>query len=313
MKKLFTLLLAVILLISLCACAAPTQSSEPETEAPQSEAPEEKEQKGEGFFTLDNYPKMGGSLAALPLGEALTANALDLTREEATKLLTFDGSTTSNYERLRDGTFDIILAYEPAEEVTYTDEFEFTPIGVDALVFITGKNNTVENLTSKEISKIFNGKITNWSEVGGEDKAIVPYIRNPESGSHTLFEIFFDLESTDHIKNEYVVGSMMGLLEAIADYKGTDEAIGYTVHYYLTKMEASTLETSKLIAVDGVMPSFETIEDGSYKLSNQFYVVIRKDAEVNSPERILYNWIASEQGKQIAHNEGYVVELTVAP
>lgn len=302
MKKLFTLLLAVILLISLCACAAPTVNSNPESEA-------QKEVQGQtdsNFFTMDNYPKMGGSLAALPLGEALTANALDLTREEATKLLTFDGSTTSNYERLRDGTFDIILAYEPAQEVTYTDEFEFTPIGVDALVFITGKNNSVENLTSEQISDIFNGKITNWSEVGGEDKKIVPYIRNPESGSHTLFEIFFDLESTDHIRNEYVVGSMLGLLEAIADYKGTDEAIGYTVHYYLTKMEASTLETSRLIGVDGVMPTFETIEDGSYKLSNQFYVVIRKDAEKNSPERVLYNWIASEQGKQIAENEGYV-------
>ena len=296
MKKLVTLLLAVILLVSLCACAKPQESEQGE---------EQKQATTDNFFTLDNYPKMGGSLAALPLGEALTANALDLTREEATKLLTFDGSTTSNYERLRDGTFDIILAYEPAGEVTYTDEFEFTPIGLDALVFITGKNNPVENLTSEEISDIFNGYITNWSEVGGEDKAVVPYIRNPESGSHTLFEVFFDLKGTDHIKNEYVVGSMAGLLEAIADYKGTDEAIGYTVHYYLTKMEASTLDTSKLIAVDGVMPSFETIQNGEYKLSNEFYVVIRKTAEKNSPERVLYDWIASEQGKEIAKLEGY--------
>ncbi len=289
MKKITALTLCLVLVLSLCACK-PT-------------------------FTVETYPKMGGSLAALPLGEALTAHALDIDRDTASSLLTFEGSTTDNYEALVDGTFDIILAYEPSQEAKdYAAEkgfeWEMTPIGIDALVFITGKDNPVENLTHEQISQIYNGELTNWSQVGGPDKAIVPYLRNTDSGSHTLFDLFFDLENTDAIAKEYVVGSMIGLLDAIANYQGTDEALGYTVYYYLTNMEASTLETSKLLSVDGVMPSNQTIASGEYALSNQFYAVIPADTPKNSPTRILYDWICSEQGRQIAENENYVVPQT---
>ncbi len=259
-------------------------------------------------FTKSTYPKMGGSLAALPLGTALTANVLGLSADEAARMLTFDGSTTSNYERLRDGTFDIILAYEPAREVTYTDEFEFAPLAMDALVFITGKDNPVENLTSAQIEDIYNGNITNWNEVGGEDKKIDAYVRNTSSGSHALFELFYDIEKEEYGKRGYV-DSMGGLLDAVATYKGEGEALGYTVYYYLTDMMASTLDTSKIIAVDGVMPTTESIASGEYSLGQDFYVVIRKSAPEKSYERILFNWIASEQGRQIAKTEGYPVPI----
>ncbi len=287
MKKLTALTLCLALVFALCSCARPT-------------------------FTLDNYPRMGGSLAALPLGEALTAHALDVDRDTASSLLTFEGSTTDNYNALVDGTFDIILAYEPsAQAKDYAAEkdftWEMTPIGIDALVFITGKDNPIETLTREQIAQIYNGKLTNWSQVGGADKAIVPYLRNTDSGSHTLFDLFFDLENTDAVSKEYVVGSMIGLLQAIANYQGKDEALGYTVYYYLTNMEASTLETSKLLAVDGVMPSNQTIASGEYPLSNQFYAVIPADTPENSPTRILYDWICSRQGRQIAEQENYVV------
>ncbi len=320
MKRFLAFILSLILLFSICACKKeePSPSVTPEPK-PSVTAPSSSEEPSlppepvtvtvdeEFEFTMDNYPKMGGSLAALPLGEALTANALGLTREEATKLLTFDGSTTSNYERLRDGTFDIILAYEPAEEVKteYANEFEFIPIAQDALVFITGKDNPVENVNYEDVIGIFSGETKNWADLGGNDEAIVPYMRNHDSGSQTLFDMFFNFGDHYYMGNDYIVGSMGGLLEAIANYKGTDEAIGYTVYYYLTQMEDWTLETSKILSYNGVMPSNQAIEDGTYELSQNFYVVIKKTAEKNSPERILFNWIASEQGKQIAVNEGY--------
>lgn len=286
MKKLTALTLCFVLLISLCACA-PT-------------------------FTVKNYPKMGGSLAALPLGEALTAHALDIDRATASSLLVFEGSTTDNYEALVDGTFDIILAYEPSQEaLDYAKEkgfeWEMTPIGIDALVFITGKDNPTVGLTREQIPAIYNGELTNWSQVGGPDKAIVPYLRNADSGSHTLFDLFFDLKNNDAIAKEYMVGSMIGLLEAIATYRGEDEALGYTVYYYLTNMEASTLETSKLLAVDGVMPSNDTIASGEYPLSNPFYAVIPANTPKDSKTRLLYDWICSDQGRRIAENENYVV------
>ena len=105
------------------------------------------------------------------------------------------------------------------------------------------------------------------------------------------------------------IGTMIGLLEAVADYENSKNALGYTVYYYLTNMETDKLDTAKILDVDGVTPSNETIGDGSYPLTNDFYVVIRKSAEENSHERILYNWICSAQGRELVLRENYPVRL----
>ncbi len=294
MKRIISVILALTMVFALCGCKGDSQ-------------------QGSFVFIKENYPKMGGSLAALPLGEALTANALGIERDEASSMLVFEGSTTDNYEALVDGTFDIILAYEPSgEALAYAEEkgvkLEFETIGLDALVFITSKENPVENLTTQEIKDIYTGKTTNWSEVGGNDQKILAFQRNKDSGSQTLFDKLINLgDELMKPQSDYIVGSMIGLLEAISGYNGTDEALGYTVYYYLTNMEASTLATSKLVSVDGVMPSNETIANGEYKLVNEFYVVMRADEPQDSPTRILFDWICSSQGREIAENENYVV------
>ncbi|MBE6689558.1 MAG: phosphate ABC transporter substrate-binding protein [Ruminococcaceae bacterium] len=268
-----------------------------------------------GFeFTTENYPKMGGSLANLPLGEAVTATVLGTDRTTANEMITFEGSTTDNYKALVDGEFDIILAYEMGEEaVEYAAEkqveLEMTPIGTDALVFICSLENKVESLTKQQIEEIYKGNITNWKDVGGKDHNIIAYQRNKDSGSQTLFDKLVNLgDELMEAPAETRIGSMIGLLEAVADYENSADALGYTVYYYLTNMEKDKLDTSKLLAVDGVAPTNDTIAQGQYPYVNDFYVVIRKDASPDSPERILYNWIISEQGKELARRENYVVK-----
>ena len=236
---------------------------------------------------------------------------LGISRDEADELITFAGSTTDNYKAIVDGDFDILLAYEPSEEAREyikgkNVELEMTPIGVDALVFICSQENPVESLTIDEIKDIYRGKITDWSEVGGDDGAILAYQRNKDSGSQTLFDKLINLG--DELMNppsDMIVGSMIGLLEAVADYDDSEDALGYTVYYYLTNMETDKLNTSKILNVDGVTPSNETIGSGEYPLTNDFYVVIRKNAAEHSPERVLYNWICSDQGHELVVRENY--------
>ncbi len=298
MKKLFSLLLVLALMLSLClaSCIAKDNGEKPFE------------------FTAENYPKMGGSLANLPLGEAVTATVLGIDRETASEMITFEGSTTDNYEALVDGTFDILLAYEMGDDAkAYCEEkgveLEYTAIGADALVFICSLENGVENLTTQQIKEIYKGNITNWSEVGGEDHPIIPYQRNKDSGSQTLFDKLVNLgDELMDAPSDIKIGSMIGLLEAVADYDNSKDALGYTVYYYLTNMEGDKLNTSKLLAVDGVQPTNDAIASGEYPFVNDFYVVIRKDAAEDSPERILYNWIISEQGKELARRENYVVK-----
>ena len=292
---------ALVCIMTVCAFSACTQKTA--------------DNVGESFvFTEENYPKMGGSLANLPLGEAITATVLDIDREKASSMIKFEGSTTDNYVALVDGTFDILLAYEMSEEaIAYCKEkgveLEMTAIGADALVFIASLENEVASLSQEQIEKIYIGEIENWSEVGGDDHPIIPYQRNKDSGSQTLFDKLIPLgDKLMDAPAETRIGSMIGLLEAVADYDNSADALGYTVYYYLSNMEGEKLNRSKILAVDGIDPSNESIASGEYPYVNDFYVVIRADAAQDSPERVLYNWIISEQGKELARKENYVVK-----
>ncbi|MCR4616317.1 MAG: substrate-binding domain-containing protein [Clostridiales bacterium] len=312
MKKIFAIIMAALLL-GLSACGSP-EGTDKETKAQETTAENVETVPNSFEFTVDNYPRMGGSLANLPLGEAVTSTVLGISREDANKMITFAGSTTDNYKAIIDGKFDILLAYEPSEEAkeyigNSGKELEMTPIGTDALVFICSDKNSVNSLTLDQIKQIYSGKLTNWSQVGGKDAEILPYQRNKDSGSQTLFDKLINLgDDLMDPPADLMVGSMIGLLEAVAQYDNSENAIGYTVYYYLTNMETDKLQSSKILALDGVQPSNETIGSGEYKLSNDFYVVIRKDAAEDSPERILYNWICSAQGKELVEKENYVAK-----
>ena len=306
MKKFLAILIsAAMMLFCFAGCADVAETTAKKSEIPQN---------GEFKFTEENYPKMGGSLANLPLGEAITATVLGIDREKAASMIVFEGSTTDNYEALVDGKFDILLAYEMGEDaIAYCKEkgveLEMTTIGADALVFICSLENEVESLSQTQIEEIYKGNIKNWNEVGGSDHNIIPYQRNKDSGSQTLFDKLVNLgDELMEAPADIRIGSMIGLLEAVADYENSADALGYTVYYYLTNMEQDKLNTSKLLSVDGVAPANDTIANGEYPYVNDFYVVIRKDAAKDSPERILYNWIISEQGKELARRENYVVK-----
>lgn len=307
-----TALLLTLAMLFLCGCSFDMESIKKKAENLMG-GDEPVSNTGNFSFSKENYPKMGGSLANLPLGEAVTATVLGLTREEAGELISFKGSTTDNYKAVCDGEFDILLAYEPSEEAKdYMKEkgveLEMTPIGIDALVFICSKENEVDSLTTKQIKGIYSGEITSWGEVGGAGKDIIPYQRNKDSGSQTLFDKLINLgDKLIEAPKSLMIGSMIGLLEAVADYDNNENALGYTVYYYLTNMEKEKLNTCKLLSVDGVAPSNQTISDGTYPLTNDFYVVIRKSAGEDSPERILYNWICSSQGRELVEKENYPV------
>ena len=309
MKK-YLLIFASLLLAACLGCekqpVSETPSEQPISDGTESAAPS-------FVFTPDNYPRMGGSLANLPLGEAVTATVLGIDRAAADGMITFAGSTTDNYKAIVDGGFDILLAYEPSEEAkAYIEEkgaaLEMTPIGADALVFICHKDNPVTSLSTDEIKSIYRGEIDNWKTLGGEDMTLTPFQRNTDSGSQTLFDKLVGLgDDLMDAPQEYRIGSMIGLLEAVADYDDSDGALGYTVYYYLTNMEKEKLDRCKILDVDGVTPTNDAISDKSYPYVNDFYVVIRADEPEDSPARILYNWICSDEGLSLVEKENYPV------
>lgn len=271
------------------------------------------EEQKSTLFTLDNYPKVDASLATQPLTDAFAAA---FTGE---KNIPDDwyGYTNTHpaYLRLIDKEVDVIVVTEPSEdELKYAKdkgvELEVTPVVREGFVFYVNANNPVNSLSLAQIKKIYSGKTVNWNEVGGNAGAIRPFQRPANSGSQTgmLSLVMKDTKLMTPLKED-LVETMESIINLVADYDNGENAIGYSYYYYATTIfETIDEEISnkiKLLAVDGVKPSNETIKNGEYTLNTAYYIVTRK-GDTSEDAQKLVNAMLSEEGQRVAEEAGYV-------
>ena len=170
--------------------------------------------------------------------------------------------TPRAYENLINGYVDIIFCMEPSNDQIARAaerglEFDMTPIGKDAFVFFVNKNNRVDNITAGQIRGIYSGVITNWKEIGGEDEAIIPYQRPKNSGSQTLLESIMGEILIMEPLSENIVDYMGQIIERVSEYRNYFNAIGYSFLFFATEMVKN--DEIKLLSIDGIIPSKETI------------------------------------------------------
>ncbi len=303
---------------ALCICAmaftacAPT-NTKPANEVSTTESNPEKISLHIDGFDKNHIPRLDGSLANEPL---LIRMMTELTGADADTAETYladsfeNGGTSTSWGKLIYNNMDLIVSYEAPQEIKdqYKEEMktlEINPLGRDGLVFIVNTDNPIDSLTIDQLRDIYTGKITDWSEVGGKAGKIRPFQRNSTSGSQTLFEkLVMEGEKPMEPEKNMLVGTMGELIENVAAYDGSGDAIGFSVYYYADKMKSDP--NLKMIQVDGVAPSNKSIEDNSYPLVNDFYVAIRSSEDKDSPSRQLRDWLLSESGKKLLEEEGYV-------
>lgn len=264
------------------------------------------------IFTLENYPKVDASLATQPLTNAFIKN---FTGEEVNDEDLDYSNTHPGYVKLINGEVDLIVVTEPSEEELKLAEekgveLEVIPVVKEGFVFYVNGQNKVENLSLEQIQKIYAGEITNWSEVGGDDEKIIPYQRPKNSGSQTgmLSLVMKDKKIMDPVKN--VIETMEGIIKVVADYTNGKNSIGYSYYYYATTMydqiDASVAQGIKLLNVNGIKPTYDTIKDGTYPIQTAYYIVINKNEPEDSNTRKLVNAMLSERGQNVAKEAGYV-------
>ncbi len=264
----------------------------------------------------DHLPRLDGSLANEPL---LIRIMEELSGEDADMAETYladsfvNGGTSTSWGRLLEQDMDLIVSYEAPDEIKeelkdQMKDLEVDSLGRDGLVFIVNAKNPVESLTIDQIRDIYTGKITNWKEVGGNDEEIVPFQRNSTSGSQTLLNnLVMNGEKTMEPGKDLLIGTMGELIEQVAAFDGSGSALGFSVYYYADKMKSDP--NLKMISMEGVVPSNESIGDGSYPLVNDFYIAIRKNTKQDDPVRALRDWLLSDDGKKLLVEEGYVPAL----
>ncbi len=260
-----------------------------------------------GTMTVDTYPVVDGSTATLPLSEAVFMAATGESADVAAKEVVHT-KTTNSYNRLYNGEADLLIVYEPAETIVErmkTEPLCIKPIGLDALVFLANAANPLSSLTMEQLVDIYSGKITNWADVGGIDKELLAFQRPAGSGSQTLMQklVMGNVAMVDG-DNVFRYNTMSDILEGMLSYNNEDNTLGYSVFYYANNMYFE--KDLKLMGVNGVLPSTQTIYDGSYKLTNAFYAVIRTDEPKDSNARKIFDWLTGEAGQQLVLELGYV-------
>ena len=311
MKKYIIYFILAVMTVTLFGCDN-SENNEPTTESnSSSEQPVQDESNhidNTPIFTLEDYPKTDASLAIHPLMDSLAADFLGIDEIE----LEFEYTTTRSSEvhrNLIDGKVDVIFAAEISpEDKAYAKEqgveLDIIPATASGFVFIVNKDNPVDSLTFEEIQKIYTGEITNWSQVGGNNEEIIAYQRPSGSGSQTamLSLVMKDKEIMAPTTSE-VQGEMGELVDAIAEYDNAKNAIGYSYFYYVNTMYKR--DTIKMIAVDGVIPSIETIQNGEYPIYTNGFIMRRKGEDDPAVDK----WVSavlSERGSKIIEREGYV-------
>lgn len=299
-KWVVNVLLVIIMILVVIACIVTYMCFTNDVEIIES-------QKEEILFSKENYPKVDGSTATLPLAEAFKAN---FTGTDISEVKVEHSKTHNAYVNLINGNADLILVTYPSEDEQKLAkdnnvELEIVPIVKEAFVFFVNKENSVENLTLSQIQNIYSGKIKNWKDVGGDDSKIIAYQRPEKSGSQSgMLELVMKNVKMMKPTTETVSQSMADIIDVISDYDNGKTAIGYSYYYYATTMY--TNDTMKLLSVNGIKPTYENIQTGLYDIQTAYYAVIRKDEAENSNTRKLLNAMKSSRGQNVAKEAGYV-------
>ena len=257
-------------------------------------------------MSYEEFPRIDGSLACVPMIEALAQKVTGCSEEEAEKVLDKFSNTNPSYLGLAQGYTDILLVYEAAEETKEKlkdyDPLNIEELGMDALVFLVNESNPVESLTIQQIYDIYTGKITNWREVGGNDVPIEAFLRPETSGSMTLMRKLV-LGNADLIEGQFEkIPSMEGIINRLKDFENDSNALGFSVYYYASQMHQ--VPGVRLIRVEDIEPSNETINRGEYPLINPFFVVTNDQS--SDQAIIIRDWLLTDDGQNFVEECGYV-------
>lgn len=193
-----------------------------------------------------------------------------------------------------DGTLDIGLSSRALKEEEISKGLKETTFALDGIAIVVNTENTVEDLSLEQIAGLATGEITNWSEVGGPDAPVVLIGREAGSGTRDGFESIVGVE--DKCAYEQELTSTGAVLAGVA---ANPNAFGYV-------SLASVDDTVKMVTVDGVAASEETVKDGSYKIQRPFVFATKEGEELSAQAQAFYDFALSEDAAELIAAAGAV-------
>ena len=175
---------------------------------------------------------------------------------------------------------------------------QFIHVGWDALVAIANPKNTVDNVSTAQLKGIYDGKITNWKDLEGNDKRIALITRDGKySGvGHMFRELVFGEQEYDFKAKSLKVKSTGPLEKKVAKIKTAFGVDG---------ISSAKKSKVKIIAIDGIKPTKENISSGQYPLYRPLYLTLNKTKATKQAKEFV-EFVLSDEGQAIMSQQGTV-------
>ena len=168
-------------------------------------------------------------------------------------------------------------------------------VAIDGIAVVVDPANTVEDLTKDQLTSIYDGSVTNWKDVGGNDAPIVVVGREAGSGTRGAFEELLKLEDACKYSNE--LDSTGAVMAKVASTPGS---IGYVSLDVLD-------DTVKAVKLDGAEPTDENIKAGKSFLSRPFVMATKGEiSEQSDLVKALFDFIYSDEGSELVKSVGLI-------
>ncbi len=248
---------------------------------------------GKAQTTVSGTVNMNGSTSMKKLVEA-SCEVFNEKYPNVTASGQFTGSGTG-IEAVANGTADIGNSSRALKDEEKAKGLVENIVAIDGIAIITDKANTASSLTSEQLAKIYTGEIKNWSEVGGNDGAIVVVGREAGSGTRGAFEEILKIEDKCAYAQE--LDQTGAVLTTVAS---TPNAIGYISLDVLD-------DTVTPITIDGVEPTVENIKSGAYPLQRPFVMATKGSIDEQSDAvKLWFDFMKSAEGKAVIEKVGLI-------
>ena len=295
MKKVLSLMLALVMVFALASCGNNSNKTTEDTTTNNSTAQTSDEaSKDEGSTELSGSVSTNGSTSMESvigvLSEQFMADNPDVT-------VTYDATGSgTGIEAAKNGTCDIGLSSRALKDEETAAGLVGTTVALDGIAIIVNADSKVADLTVDQIAQIFTGAITDWSEVGGDAGTISCIGREAGSGTRDGFESITGTEDTCVLAQELT--STGAVIEAV---KGNPNAIGYAS---LSAVEGQ--EGIKAITVGGVACTEETVKDGTYEIQRPFVFVTKEGTELSEAAQAFFDFATSADASELISGAGAV-------
>ena len=274
--------------------ATDTAASAADTAAePTVEADEAADTNADKYADLSGSVSMSGSTSMEKLANAVAESFMEK-YPNVTVTAEFTGSS-AGIESVLAGSVDIGNSSRNLKDDEKNAGAVENIVAIDGIAVVADPANKVEDLTKDQLVSIYTGKTKNWSEVGGDDQAIV--VVGPEAGSGTrgAFEELLDIADACVYANE--LDSTGAVMAKVASTPG---AIGYVS---LDVVDDSV----KALKLDGVDATEENIKAGNYALSRPFVMATKGEiSEQKTEVQALFDYLSSDEGKALIKSVGLI-------